>query len=461
MPPIKPTTQTINLLQAPIPQEALFAVLRQAHQAGSYQMLAKPFARLLNRVGIHYGWVMVALSFVASMCSSVAFSLPGVLMVPITTEFGWTRTDVASTIAIMFVVLACMAPFSGALMVRYGVASIVATSASLVALGLFATTLVFEKWHLGVTIGVCLGLAAGMVGLGLASTVASRWFVARRGLVVGILTGAFAAGQLAFVPGVAWLSTHYGWRTAVLPPLIGGAVSSVLFLLLGRNWPAEVDQAPYGETAIAPVPPNGASNAVALSFATLREGSASPIFWILAMTFFICGFSSTGIVQQHFIPFCADNNIGAVTAASYLALMGVFNFGGTIASGWLSDRIDNRTLLAIYYGLRGVSLIWLPFSDFSVWALTIWAVFFGLDYVATVPPTVRLISQNFGAVKGPVLFGWVFAAHQFGSAAAAFGSGAIRDSVLSYLPAFIVAGVACLVAVLLLAMLQKPRPVAA
>lgn len=424
-------------------------------------MLAKPFSRVLERWGIHYGWVMVGLAFFSTMCSSVAFSVPGILMVPITTEFGWTRTDVAQAIAIMFIVLASMAPFSGALMLRYGVAAVVATSASLVALGLLTTTLVFETWHLAVSVGVCLGLAAGMVGLGLASTVASRWFVARRGLVVGILTGAFAAGQLAFVPAVAWISTHYGWRMAILPALIGGAVASVLFLLFGRNWPADVDLPPYGETAVVPPPPASASNAVALSFSALKDASVSPLFWIMALTFFICGFSSTGIVQQHFVPFCADNNIGAVTAASYLALMGMFNFTGTILSGWLSDRFDNRALLAVYYGFRGLSLIWLPFSDFSVWALTIWAVFFGLDYVATVPPTVRLIGQGFGAVKGPVVFGWIFAAHQIGAAAAAFGSGVIRDSVLSYLPAFIAAGVACLVAVLLLATLRKPQPVPA
>ena len=189
----------------------------------------------------------------------------------------------------------------------------------------------------------------------------------------------------------------------------------------------------------------------------MREASAIPICWILAGTFFICGLSSNGIVQQHFIPFCADNNVGAVTAAWYLAIMGVFNFVGTIGSGWLSDRFDNRVLLATYYGLRGLSLIWLPFSDFSVFALTIWAIFFGLDFVATVPPTVRLAAQHFGAAKGPVLFGWIFAAHQFGAAFAAFGSGVTRDSVLTYLPAFVAAGVACLLAAALFALARRPR----
>jgi sugar phosphate permease len=424
-------------------------------------MLAGALARRLSRLGIHYGWVMVALSFVTTVCSTAAIGLPGVLLVPITEEFGWNRADVSGPIALMFVLIACVAPFSGALLLRYGLASVVAASASLVAVGLFAATMVTEKWHLFLAIGVCLGLASGMIGLGLASTVASRWFVARRGLVVGILTAAFAAGQLTFLPMAAWLSTEYGWRVAVLPPLIGGAVCALLYLLLGRNWPAEVGLPPYGEERIHAPPPASAAGAFALSMAALKDASAVPAFWILAATFFICGLSSTGIVQQHFVPFCSDNNIGAVTAASYLALMGLFNFAGTILSGWLSDRVDNRVLLAVYYGLRGLSLIWLPYSDLSVLGLTIWAVFFGLDFVATVPPTVRLTARHFGAVKGPVVFGWIFAAHQFGSAAAAFGSGVIRDSVLSYLPAFVAAGVACFVAVALIAMIRESRPVAA
>jgi predicted MFS family arabinose efflux permease len=205
-----------------------------------------------------------------------------------------------------------------------------------------------------------------------------------------------------------------------------------------------------------------AAGAIALSFASLREASGIPIFWILAGTFFICGLSSTGIIQQHFIPFCADNNVGAVAAASYLALMGIFNFAGTVGSGWLSDRFDNRLLLVIYYSFRGLSLIWLPFSDFSVFALTLWAVFFGLDFVATVPPTVRLAAQHFGPAKGPVLFGWIFAAHQFGAAVAAYGSGLTRDSVLTYLPAFLMAGLACLVAALLFgATMQQKKPMPA
>jgi sugar phosphate permease len=420
-------------------------------------MFAKILARQLNSRGAHYGWVMVAITFFSMIFSSSAITLPGLLLKPLTQEFGWSNADISGAIGLMFVMIACVAPFGPALLLRYSVQRMVTLSAVLIVAALLGTMWGGARWQMFATIGLLLGTAAGMVGLGLGATVASRWFVARRGLVVGMLTAAFAAGQLSLMPFAAWLSTAYGWRYAVLPALIGSAVSAVLFLLFGRDWPSDVQLPPYGESKVLPPPPAG-EGAIALSLTTVREASRVPIFWILAATFFICGLSSSGIVQQHFIPFCADNNIGAVVAASYLAIMGTFNFVGTICSGWLSDRFDNRVLLAIYYGLRGLSLIWLPFSDFSVFALTLWAIFFGLDFVATVPPTVRLTAQYFGAAKGPVLFGWIFGAHQLGSAFAAYASGVTRDSVLTYLPAFVGAGLACLLAVALLALLRSPRP---
>jgi MFS family permease len=313
---------------------------------------------------------MVALAFITTIGWSTAISLPGILIVPITAEFGWSRADVSGAIELMFVLFACVAPFSGALILRYGVARVAAASAALVVTGLLVMTLVFAKWHLSVSIGLFLGIAAGMVSLSLTATIASRWFVARRGLVVGILTASFAVGQLTFLPAAAWLSTTYGWRTAVLPVLICAAISIVLFLLLGRDWPADVDLPPHGERCIAPQPPASASGAISLILSTLKKASTVPFFWILAGTFFVCGLSSTGIVNQHFVPFCADCGIGAVVATSYLALMGVFNFIGTIGSGWLTERFDNCTLLAFYYGVRGLLLIWLPFSNFDVLALT-------------------------------------------------------------------------------------------
>jgi predicted MFS family arabinose efflux permease len=419
-------------------------------------MIAYWLAGRLSRIGIHYGWVMVALTFITLICSSAAFSLGGVLIDPIATEFGWQRSDVSAAIGLMFFVFACMAPFAGALMLRYGVARVVATSATLVVTGLTTTTMVSERWQLLISMGMVLGAAAGMVGAGLAATIASRWFVQRRGVAMGILTSAFAAGQLVFLPTTAWLATAYGWRAAVVPVAVGGAICATLYVLVGLNWPADVGQPAFGESRIVETVPS-AEGAVALSLRALKDASRVPVFWLLATTFFICGLSSNGIVQQHFIPFCADNNIGPVMAASYLALVGVCNFIGTIGSGWLSDRFDNQKLLAVYYALRGASLVWLPFSDFSVYALTLWAIFFGLDFVATVPPTVRLTGQAFGAKMGPVVFGWIFAAHQAGASVAAYGSGASRDMLLTYMPAFVIAGMACFLAAALFVGSRAPR----
>jgi sugar phosphate permease len=245
-----------------------------------------------------------------------------------------------------------------------------------------------------------------------------------------------------------WLATEYGWRMALLPVAIGCALCLALYVLFGRDWPADVGIAPYGESHVQRPALGSAGNAVALSVSVLREAVATRVFWVLAGTFFICGVSTTGIISQHFIPFCADNGIAAVAAASYLAMMGIFNFLGTITSGWLSDRFDNRILLAWYYGLRGLSLIWLPFSSFDIYAMSIWAVFFGLDFVATVPPTVKLSAQHFGATKAPIVVGWVFAAHQLGGAMAAFAAGVTRATWASYMPAFLAIGLTCLLATL-------------
>ena len=424
-------------------------------------MYAIILSKKLDKFGVHYGWVMAVLAFLTTVFSSASFSMPHVLILPITAEFNWKISDVTTPISLMFLTLATMAPFGSALMLRFGVARVVATTGVFIAIGLICTTQIFLKWHLLISIGVFLGIAAGMIGLGLTATVATRWFSARRGLVVGILTAGFAAGQLTFVPLAAWLAANYDWRLAVLPALIGSGICAISFLLFGKDWPSQLGLPPFGETKIKEPPPPTKESPIHISFSFLKEAIKVPVFWMLTVTFFICGLSSTGIVGQHFIPFCSDNNIGTVVAASYLALMGVFNFLGTVGSGWLSDRFNNYNLLAVYYGLRGASLIWLPYSDFDVFSLTLWAIFFGLDFIATVPPTVRLAGQFFGPVKGPVLFGWIFSSHQIGSAFAAFAAGETRDSVLTYLPAFVTAGISCFIAVLFVIAFRRYRPIVA
>lgn len=421
-------------------------------------MFAASLAPRLSRVGIHYGWVMVVITMLVSICTSAAVSLSGVILLPMIEEFEWTRADVSGAMGLMLIMYAAVAPFAGAFMLKYGLRRVVTGSALLTTVALVAITLIGETWHLLISMGILLGTAAGLVALALSATVASRWFVKRRGLAMGVLTASFAAGQLTFLPAAAWLAEDYGWRIAVLPALIGAGVCAVLYLLFARNWPADVGLAPYGENEIQPPAEGNADNVVKLSLSVLREAASNRVFWILTGTFFICGLSTVGVVNQHFIPFCADYGVAAVTAASFLALIGFFNFIGTIASGWLSDRFDNRVLLAWYYGLRGLSLIWLPFSSFDVVALSIFAVFFGLDYVATVPPTVKLAAQHFGAVKAPIVFGWAFAAHQAGGAVSAYFNGVGRDVFLSYAPVYVAIGVTCLVAALaILAVRAQPR----
>ncbi len=418
-------------------------------------MLAEFTNRRLARYGVHYGWVMAALVFITTMVSSSVSTVPQIIILPITREFDWQISDVSNAIGLMYVVLACFAPFASSLMLKIGVRNVVLTAATMNTCGLFLITQAGHKWHLLLSIGVLMGAAAGIIGVGLAATVATRWFVRRRGLVVGVLASAFAAGQLLFVPLLAWLTTVIDWRYALVIPIIGGFFSALLFLLFSKDWPYDLRLAPLGEKEMFMPPKNDGKNAFFTSLNVVFKSVKEPAFWILASTFMICGLSSTGIVGQHFIPFCADNNVGIVAASSYLAIMGIFNFIGTIGSGWLSDRYNNYHLLMWYYGLRALSLLYLPYSGFEFYTLILWAIFFGLDFIATVPPTVRLSSKHFGTVNGPILFGWIFAAHQFGSAIAAASAGWARDTLLSYVPSFIIAGLLSGLAVFLIIFFKK------
>ena len=398
---------------------------------------------------------MAGLVFLMTIMASAVSSTPQLIILPITEEYNWQISDITNAIGLMFFTLACLAPFSGALILNLGVTPVVLIALGLNIIGLGLSIISFEKWHFLITIGVFLGAASGIIGLGLTATVASRWFVKRRGLVVGFLTAAFAAGQLLFVPLMAWITTVVDWRFALLIPIMGSLISSILFLFFGKNWPSDLNLTPFGSLTIEKPPEKASQKAVLVSFQVLKSATTQPAFWILSATFFICGVSSTGIVGQHFIPFCADNNVGIVAASSYLAIMGIFNFIGTIGSGWLSDRFDNYKLLMWFYGLRALSLIYLPFSGFEFFTLLLWAMFFGLDFIATVPPTVKLTSIYFGTINGPVLFGWIFAAHQMGSAIAASSAGWSRDTILTYMPSFVVAGLLSLLAVFLIIIFKK------
>ena len=414
-------------------------------------MIALKLERVLAEKGIHYAWFMAFISFFLLMFSSSAASTPAVLMLPIIKAFGWSITDISAIIGALFIIVAVAAPFGTAFMLHLGLTKIVVTSCASLIAGLGLTAFAFEKWHLFFSMGTLLGLASGILGLGFAATVATRWFVEKRGLVLGILAASWAAGQIMLVPFIAWIVSNFDWQYGVIPGVTGAGVCLLLFVFFGKNWPSDLSLMPYGaETEPNIAKTEQGENPVKKSFAVLFNCSKHPGFWILSSTFFICGFTSNGLVSQHFIPFCADNNVGIIVASSYLATIGLFNFIGSIGSGWLADKFDNYKLLATFYGVRGLSLVYLPFSSLDVFYLTLWAIFFGLDFIATIPPTGRFCSKFFGSIDGPIAFAWIFSIHQIGAASAAYGAGRTRDIFLTYEPVFLLAGIACFIATLLL-----------
>jgi sugar phosphate permease len=421
-------------------------------------MLAHVLAPAMARRGVHYGWIVVAVAFLTMLATAAAMGMPGVLLLPLKGEFGWDLGAISGALALRLALFGMVAPFAAALMLRYGMRVVVSTALVFIVAGLALATQMTELWQLWLTWGLMLGLSTGVTANVLGATVASRWFTKRRGLVVGLLSASSATGQLLFLPVAAWLSEHIGWRQAMVPAAVLCLVCLVLVMLFMRDHPGDVDLASYGDDeVVAPPMRRAGGNALALSFSALAMASRNRTFWILAGTFFVCGLSTNGLVQNHFIPLCHDFGMDAVSASGVLALMGACDFVGTIVSGWLSDRYDNRWLLSWYYGLRGLSLLVLPYSDFSFFGLSLFAVFYGLDWIATVPPTVKLAGQTFGREQGPLIFGWVFTAHQLGAATAAVGAGATRDMLMSYLPAFAFAGVACLLAAIAVLTVRK-RP---
>ena len=399
----------------------------------------------------------MAIGFLTMLISSAALGLPGAFLRPLSREFGWTTGQISSALAIRFALFGLLGPFAAILMERYGLRRIVCMALVLIAVGLLLATRMTALWQLFILWGLVLGIGSGLTALVLGATVANRWFESRRGLVLGILTASSATGQLIFLPLAATLIQHFGWRVAVTPIVIGCLGVSALAFCFLRDRPQQLGLAPYGADArrpsavAAPWRPDFAEPLLALA-----KASKNPTFWVLSGTFFVCGLSTSGLIQTHFISLCSDYGLAAVPAASVLAMIGAFDLVGTIGSGWLSDRFDNRTLLFWYYGLRGLSLLWLPHSDFSLYGLSLFAMFYGLDWVATVPPTVKLASAAFDKQRGAMIFGWIFAFHQLGSATAAYGAGLTRTLLLTYSPAVYAAGAACMLAAI--AIFLVPRP---
>jgi MFS family permease len=421
-------------------------------------VLSSKLAALLARLDIYYGWVVVAVTFLTMLVTAGAMGAPGVLIVPLQNEFGWDNAHISTALALRLLLFGLFGPFAAAFMNRFGLRRVMMCALSLIAAGLIASLAMTKVWQLIALWGLVVGIGTGLTAIVLAATVAARWFTQRRGLVVGLLSASSATGQLVFLPLIAELTTRYGWRMALVFVCGLLALAAIVALLLMRDRPSDLNLPAYGESAVTPPPPAGSGlvSLLASPLNALSDAARVPLFWVLFATFFICGLSTNGLIQTHFITLCGDYGMTAVAAASMLAMMGVFDFIGTIGSGWLSDRFDNRWLLFWYYGLRGLSLLYLPFTDFSFYGLSVFAVFYGLDWIATVPPTVKLSADRFGRERAGMMFGWIFVGHQLGAATAAFGAGFSRTEFASYLPAFFIAGAMCLVAAGLVLTIAKP-----
>jgi predicted MFS family arabinose efflux permease len=398
---------------------------------------------------IHPAWWVAAVTFLALVGAAAFRAVPGVLIDPLHEEFGWSVSTISAAVAINMALYGLTAPFAAALMERFGIRRVVLCALLVVAAGSGLTVFMTASWQLVLLWGVLVGLGAGAMALSLVATVTNRWFVARRGLVSGILTAGGAAGQLVFLPLVAWIDSEHGWRAASLGTTAAALAVIPLVAWLLRDRPRDLGVVPYGGTPADDVDPVrvGAGRAALQGLALAAR--ARP-FWLLAGGFFICGMSTNGLVQPHFIPAAHDHGMPVTTAASLLAVVGIFDIVGTILSGWLTDRVDPRLLLLGYYGVRGFSLFLLPplFGPEPQLSMVVFVVFYGLDWVATVPPTLALCREHFGA-RAPVVFGWVFASHQLGSAVAAYGGGVIRDLTGSYDLAWFLAGALCMAAAIM------------
>jgi sugar phosphate permease len=394
----------------------------------------------LLRGRVHYAWVVAAATFIVLVTAAGFRATPGVLILSLQHEFGWSRALIGGAVAVNLLVYGLFAPFAAAVVERFGVRVVCTIALVTVAAGAALTTQMTQAWQLYLLWGVVVGSATGAVAVPLAAIVANRWFTSRRGLVTGMLTASNASGQLVFLPLLAWIVTEYGWRAAAMTI----AAVAVLFvvpvaLVFLRSDPSDVELIPYG--AVQAEPPIRQQNPFRNAIDTLRAAIHVRDFWLLAGAFFICGATTNGLIGTHLIAACSDHGLSQVKGAGLLAAIGVFDVIGTVCSGWLTDRYDPRWLLFWYYGLRGLALLGLNAALSSAGlGLVAFILFYGLDWVATVPPTVALCRQVFGRERVGVVFAWVFASHQFGAAFAAWGAGASRTWLGSYEPAFLIAG---------------------
>lgn len=404
---------------------------------------------MLKTKKVHYSWIILIVTFLSVIVAAVTNTMSGVMMIPFEEEFGWSRASISGAFAICITLVGFSGPFVAGLFQKFTVRKVLLIGMGTLLTAMLLATLMTQIWHLYIIWGVIIGLSAGAFLTVLNAYVATTWFEKKRGLALGLLTSSSAAGQLVFLPLLAYVVGSFSWRSAVLTIFCFGLIIYLLIWIFMKNDPADVGVLPLGAKE-SNQQQNNHVNPVKAAFDGLKLGIKSKVFWLLAGSFFVCGFSTSGLIGTHFISLCIGYGYKEVTAASLLAFMGIFNIIGTTLSGYFSDRIDNRWLLFWYYGLRGLSLLILPFalSTNSVFYLAAFAIFYGLDWIATVPPTIKLASDHFGKENVGVIYGWIYSAHQLGAGAAAYGGGLVYSWFNAYQLIFFAAGIFCIFATL-------------
>lgn len=411
---------------------------------------------------IHYSWVIVTITFFTIIIVGIVTSSGGVFLTPFEDYFGWNRSVISLAFGLALFTYGFSGPFIAATVERFGLKKMMLASMIILITGILLTFVMNQSWQM-IIWGMMIGLGASLFLTTLNPYVVNHWFKEKRGLVTGILTSALAMGQLILLPTLAKIMENHSWKWAMGLILLLNALMFFVILLFMKNSPKDVGLLPYGqmEEECYVTVELKKENPIVMAFKGLFEAVKVKEFWLLAGSFFICGLSTGGLVGTHFISYCISFDIPLVTAASLLSFMGIFNIVGTTLSGWLSDRFDNRWLLFWYYFLRGCSLLFLPLAFISgqFYWLIVFTIFYGLDWIATVPPTINIARMTFGIQKTTVIYGWVFASHQLGALVASYGGGLIYQYFDTYSWAFFMAGVFCILASLFVMGIKKQHPV--
>ena len=410
-------------------------------------MTSTAFARCCSG-RVHYAWSVLIVMFTATLAGGGVRAAPGVMIVPLERAFGWDVSTISAAISVNIILMGATGPFVTGFMEVFGLKRTILLGMMLLVAATGLSIFMTEPWQLFLTWGLMVGIGCGAGAVGIAAAIANRWFAERTGLAMGLLFAANAAGQVIFLPFLAMLAESFGWQAVALTVTLAIAVMVQVVALLLPESPAHIGIGPYGSEAVLR-PPSHAGNPFSIALTVLYRAGHSLDFWLLTLSFGVCGFSTNGLINTHLIAYCSDRGISQVNGAWVLASLGVFSLVGSAASGWLCDRFNPRILLFWYYSLRGLSLIAVPFTQFDVVSLSLFSIFYGLDWVATGPATFALTNEVFGRKDTPVVIAWIFTGHQVGGALAAFGAGAVRSATGDYFLAFVTSGLACLLASLL------------